>query len=199
MPPKSAKSQKRRAQSPEPPPRRVKSMARRPRNQALGPIIENKAPTTRLDVYVFGEGSAGELGLGPKKSVDVKRPRLNPLLDAEKVGVIQLSAGGMHVAALTFDGKVLTWGVNDNYALGRDSPWEGGLKDMDAAEDDSSSGTSSDIELNPHESTPTAIPGNSFPPGTEIVSVTAGNSATFVLTQDGRVYALTWTRLPFRP
>ncbi|KAJ9196145.1 hypothetical protein DTO164E3_6442 [Paecilomyces variotii] len=169
MPPKSAKSQKRRAQSPEPPPRRVQSMARRPRNQALGPIIENKAPTTRLDVYVFGEGSAGELGLGPKKSVDVKRPRLNPLLDAEKVGV-------------------LTWGVNDNYALGRDTPWEGGLKDMDAAEDDSSSGTSSDIELNPHESTPTAIPGNSFPPGTEIVSVTAGNSATFVLTQDGRVY-----------
>lgn len=102
-------------------------MARRPRNQAPGPIIENKAPTTRLDVYVFGEGSAGELGLGPKKSVDVKRPRLNPLLDAEKVGVVQLSAGGMHVAALTFDGKVLTWGVNDNYALGRDTPWEGGL------------------------------------------------------------------------
>lgn len=47
--------------------------------------------------------------------------------DAEKVGVVQLSAGGMHVAALTFDGKVLTWGVNDNYALGRDTPWEGGL------------------------------------------------------------------------
>ncbi|KAJ9294121.1 hypothetical protein DTO271G3_7249 [Paecilomyces variotii] len=172
MPPKSAKSQKRRAQSPEPPPRRIKSIARRPRNPAHGPIIENKAPTTRLDVYVFGEGSAGELGWDPKK----------------KVGVVQLSAGGMHVAALTFDGKVLTWGVNDNYALGRETPWEGGLKDMDAAEDDSGSGTSSDIELNPHESTPTALPGNSFSPGTRIVSVAAGNSATFALTQDGRVY-----------
>ncbi|GAD99570.1 Ran exchange factor Prp20/Pim1, putative [Paecilomyces variotii No. 5] len=187
MPPKASKSQKRRAQSPEPPPKRVKSTVRRPRKQAAGPIIENKAPTTRLDVYVFGEGSSGELGLGPKNSVDVKRPRLNHLLDAEKVGVVQLAAGGMHVAALTFDGKVLTWGVNDNYALGRDTSWEGGLKDLDAAEDDSGSDTS-DIELNPHESTPIAIPEKSFSPGTKIVSVTAGNSATFALTQEGHVY-----------
>jgi Alpha-tubulin suppressor and related RCC1 domain-containing proteins len=188
VPPKSARSQKRLAQSPEPPSKRVKSGVGRPRERAPGLTIENKASTTRLDVYVFGEGSSGELGLGPKNSIDVKRPRLNPLLDAEKVGVVDLATGGMHVAALTFDGKILTWGVNDNYALGRNTSWEGGLKDMDAAEDDSASSDTSDIELNPHESTPTAIPKNGFPPNTTIVSVTAGNSATFALTQEGRVY-----------
>ena len=78
-----------------------------------GPVI-NEPPTERLKVFVFGEGTAGELGLGTdKKCIDVKRPRLNANLDAEKVGVVQIVAGGMHNVALTHDNKILTWGVND--------------------------------------------------------------------------------------
>ena len=51
----------------------------------------NEPPTQPLNVYVFGEGSAGELGLGTaKNAVDVKRPRLNPNLAADKVGVTQV-------------------------------------------------------------------------------------------------------------
>ena len=118
--------------------------------------IINEAPTQRLNVYVFGEGTAGELGLGTAKgTTDVKRPRLNPNLNADKVGVVQIEAGGMHVVALTHDNKVLTWGVNDQGALGRDTTWDGGLKDMDAAGEDSDSDTSdADNGLNPHESIP---------------------------------------------
>ena len=148
--------------------------------------IINARPTQRLNVYVFGEGSNSELGLGPaKSSIDVKRPRLNPLLKANEVGVVSLGCGGMHALALTHDGRVLSWGVNDNGALGRDTAWEGGLKDIDDNESDSSD-DSDDSGLNPHESTPTAIDG--FPAGTTIVKVAAGDSISLALTDEGQVY-----------
>lgn len=153
----------------------------------------NKAPTQRLDVYVFGEGTSGELGLGSvavdgKKPIDVKRPRLNEKLSAEKVGVVQITAGGMHCAALTAENTILTWGVNDQGALGRDTKWEGGLRNMD---DDKSSGSDSDEEdlaMNPLESTPMAVGSEHFPEGIKFVQVVASDSATFVLTEDGMVY-----------
>jgi regulator of chromosome condensation len=66
----------------------------------------NQAPSQRLDVYVFGSGESGELGLGHLKRngkvpTNVKRPRLNDLLDAETVGVIQLDVGGMREFHMT--------------------------------------------------------------------------------------------------
>ncbi|KAM3530602.1 hypothetical protein NHJ13051_001266 [Beauveria bassiana] len=157
----------------------------------IGKII-NEVPDQVLDVYVFGEGTSGELGLGSKKvngkkPIDVKRPRLNDNLDAKSVGVIQIACGGMHVAALTRDHKILTWGVNDQGALGRDTTWDGGLKDMDGNESDSDD-DDDDTGINPSESTPTAVGEEFFAPGTKFVQVVASDSATFVLTQDGRVY-----------
>ena len=147
----------------------------------------NQRPSQRLDIYVFGEGSSSELGLGTaKNAIDVKRPRLNPLLSAKQVGVVQLACGGMHVAALTHDNKILTWGVNDQGALGRDTTWEGGLKDMDDnCSDDSDK---SDSGLNPAESNPAVVPASSFPPDTQFVKVVAGDSHTLALTDEGRVY-----------
>ncbi|KAA6412602.1 MAG: ran exchange factor Prp20 Pim1 [Lasallia pustulata] len=157
-----------------------------PKVAKKGPVI-NEAPKQRLHVYVFGEGSSGELGLGTaKNAIDVKRPRLNPHLTADTVGVVQIATGGMHVAALTHDNRILTWGVNDQGALGRDTTWEGGLRDMDANDSDSDAG--SDSGLNPKESTPTAIPSDSFPTGTVFVEVAAGDSTTFALTDEGLVY-----------
>ena len=148
--------------------------------------VINQAPTEKLDVYVFGEGSAGELGLGTaKNAIDVKRPRLNPLLSAADVGVVQLSCGGMHVAALTHDNRILTWGVNDDGALGRDTSWDGGLRDMDKDEEDSDDG---DSGLNPMESTPTAIASTSFPEGTIFTQVAASDSCTLAVTDTGLVY-----------
>ncbi|KAK0388065.1 hypothetical protein NLU13_4309 [Sarocladium strictum] len=157
----------------------------------LGKKINN-APTQVLDVYVFGEGTSGELGLGSKrvdgkKPIDVKRPRLNANLSASKVGVVQISCGGMHVAALTNKNKILTWGVNDQGALGRDTKWAGGLKEMDGGES-SDSEDEDDTGMNPLESTPGEVSAEYFADGVKFVQVVASDSATFALTEDGRVY-----------
>ncbi|KAI5361033.1 putative regulator of chromosome condensation 1/beta-lactamase-inhibitor protein II [Septoria linicola] len=155
-----------------------------------GPVL-NEAPTQKLHVYVFGEGTAGELGLGTsKKSIDVKRPRLNPELSAAKVGVVQIEAGGMHAIALTHDNKILTWGVNDQGTLGRDTTWDGGLKDMDDAASDSDSESGDDNGLNPKEALPGEVDWSKteVAEGTRFVEVAAGDSTSFVLTDDGKVY-----------
>ncbi|CAK7265053.1 hypothetical protein SEPCBS119000_001314 [Sporothrix epigloea] len=153
----------------------------------------NDAPAQTLEIFVFGEGSAGELGLGSaatngKKPVDVKRPRLNANLDAAKVGVVQVATGGMHAVALTKTNKILTWGVNDQGALGRDTTWDGGLRDLDAGADSDSDSDDDDSGLNPHESTPAEIDTSGIVPGTKFVQVVASDSASFALTEDGRVY-----------
>lgn len=164
---------------------------KRPR-VAIGKPI-NEVPTKILDVYVFGEGTSGELGLGSrrvdgKKPIDVKRPRLNANLSAADVGVVQLSSGGMHAVALTRDNKILTWGVNDQGALGRDTTWGGNLRDMDKSDDSDSEDDEDDTGINPRESTPAAVSDEYFAEGTKFVQVIACDSASFVLTEDGRVY-----------
>ena len=152
-------------------------------------VVINHAPSERLDIYVCGEGSAGELGLGNAKGVtDVKRPRLNPHLKSNEVGVVHIAAGGMHAAALTHDNHILTWGVNDQGALGRDTHYEGGLQNIDNDDASDSSEDSEDIGLNPREATPTAIPSQAFPDGTIFTQIAAGDSCTFALTDDGLVY-----------
>ncbi|KAK2810439.1 hypothetical protein FQN50_002928 [Emmonsiellopsis sp. PD_5] len=152
-------------------------------------VVINEVPTKRLNVYVCGEGGSGELGLGSGKNViDVKRPRLNPLLPADTVGVVQVAAGGMHCIAITHDNKLLTWGVNDQGALGRDTTWEGGMKEIKEDGEDSDSDSDEGSGLNPRETTPTAIPSDSFPKGTVFVQVAACDSASFALTDDGLVY-----------
>ena len=151
--------------------------------------VINETPTQKLDVYVCGEGSSGELGLGTAKlAIDVKRPRLNHLLAASTVGVVQIAAGGMHVVALTHDNKILTWGVNDQGALGRSTDWDGGLRDMDDDASDKSDDSDDDNGLNPREAFPTAIPEDEFPEGTRFVHVAAADSASFAVTDQGLVY-----------
>lgn len=168
-----------------PPPTKKARVTKQP---AVRPkIVINHVPTQRLDVFVFGEGSSSELGLGTAKTaIDVKRPRLNPLLSSDDVGVVQIAAGGMHVAALTHDNKILTWGVNDNGALGRDTEWEGGLKDMD--DNDSDDSDNSDSGLNPKEATPIQVPASDFPEGTVFTKLSTGDSHTLALTDEGLVY-----------
>ena len=169
-----------------PPVKKVR-VAKKPVSKEKAKVVINNRPSQCLNVYVFGEGSSSELGLGTAKSaIDVKRPRLNPLLSSKQIGVVQIACGGMHVAALTHDNKILTWGVNDQGALGRDTTWEGGLKDME--DNDSEDSDKSDSGLNPAESNPTAVPASSFPRDTQFVKLAAGDSHTLALTDDGRVY-----------
>ncbi|KAB8201528.1 regulator of chromosome condensation 1/beta-lactamase-inhibitor protein II [Aspergillus parasiticus] len=182
---------KRKAEAVEEPIREIKkARVVEPRVTKQKPkVVINHAPTTRLNVYVCGEGSSGELGLGPERNaVDVKRPRLNPYLSADKVGVVQVAVGGMHCVALTHDNKILTWGVNDQGALGRDTTWDGGYKEVEDNKSDADSDSDDDPALNPYESTPTAIPSDTFPESTVFVEVAAGDSSSFALTEDGQVY-----------
>ncbi|CCU81601.1 putative protein PIM1/putative regulator of chromosome condensation [Blumeria hordei DH14] len=156
------------------------------------PII-NAPPTQRLNVFVFGEGSAGELGLGAEKidgksPVDVKRPRLNPRLDAKDIGIVQIAAGGMHCAALTFDNKILTWGVNDQGALGREASQGGKMKVISEGHNSDSETEDEGSGLNPNESEPREIDWTNIEEDTKFAAVFAGDSTTFALTIEGRVY-----------
>ncbi|KAI1396894.1 regulator of chromosome condensation 1/beta-lactamase-inhibitor protein II [Hypoxylon fuscum] len=151
----------------------------------------NEVPSTELDVFVFGEGTSGELGLGSrkydggKKPIDVRRPRINKNLE----GVVAIACGGMHAIALTRDQTVLTWGVNDDKALGRDTFWEGGTRSVDKDDDDDDDDDDEDeTGLNPRESTPGPVDLGLLPEGTKITQVAATDSASFVLTDDGWVY-----------
>jgi regulator of chromosome condensation len=174
-----------------PPAKKPKAAAASKRVKATAKI--NEAPTKPLDVFVFGEGSSGELGLGSvkiegKKPIDVRRPRLNANLAAKTAGVVQIACGGMHSLALTKDNKILSWGVNDQGALGRDTAWEGGLRDVSKDDESDSDDDDDDTGLNPNESTPKEIDTSEVADDTTFVQVAASDSASFALTDDGRVY-----------
>jgi regulator of chromosome condensation len=142
--------------------------------------------TEPLKVFVFGEGSSGELGFGAtRKAIDVKRPRYNEPLSNQNV--VRMAAGGMHVVALTKDNRILTWGVNDNGALGRDtSNADVKMRDVNAEEDSDSEDETGG--LNDLEATPTAVSAEYFPEDTVFVDVAAGDSCSFALTTEGAVY-----------
>lgn len=104
---------------------------RRPRATAPAP-----APSARIageadsekgdgyDIYVFGDGSNGQLGLGEDVLERPRPTRLklppSPGLPA-RCAVRSIAVGGMHCVAVTVNGDVYTWGVNDEGALGRDA------------------------------------------------------------------------------
>jgi regulator of chromosome condensation len=90
----------------------------------------------------------------------------------------------MHCVALSHDNKIYTWGVNDLGALGRDTSRD--ASDLAGPEDSDSD--DDDVDLNPKESTPTAMPSDSFPKDTQFAQVVACDSASFALTITGAVY-----------
>ncbi|KAF0299652.1 Regulator of chromosome condensation [Amphibalanus amphitrite] len=107
-------------------------------------------------VLTVGEGDTGQLGLGPD-TMDCKRVKLVPQLEKD---VIDVYAGGMHTLCLTKDGKVYTFGCNDESALGRST-----------AEEDS-------------EMSPGLVAGLGAP----VVQLVAGDSFSAALTEAGEVF-----------
>jgi regulator of chromosome condensation len=186
--PKAAKATKPAPAAPAEPQSAPKAQPKGPR-RVRGKKTEINAVryTEPLKAYLFGEGANGELGFGAtKKAIDIKRPRYNELLSNHEI--VRIAAGGMHVLALTKDNKILSWGVNDSGALGRDtSTADVKMRDLDADDSDSDSEdeTGGLIDL---EATPTAISAEHFPEDTTFVDIAAGDSCSFALTTEGAVY-----------
>ncbi|XP_068993941.1 regulator of chromosome condensation isoform X1 [Neodiprion pinetum] len=114
-----------------------------PRRQIAGSILS------------FGQGDVGQLGLGE----DVHE-KTRPAVIPEHEDIVDIAAGGMHNACLNKDGKVLSFGCNDEGALGRDTSKEGSE----------------------------TFPGFVTLPE-KAVQVTAGDSHSAALLEDGRVFA----------
>ncbi|PWW77250.1 hypothetical protein C7212DRAFT_181594, partial [Tuber magnatum] len=135
-----------------------------------------------LEIYPFGTGMKAELGLGPEvKPRVVMRPRHNAHLHDKKVGIVVLVAGRMHLWALSNEGMVYSWGVNDQSPLGR-------LTEYTPTGGDGDPGCDSDSDklLYTLESTPRLLV--AFPEGTVITNIAAGDSISIAVLNTGRIY-----------
>ena len=76
-------------------------------------LIEVNLPTHELNrtkLFTMGSNDCGELGFG-KDVEEMKVPKhVESLADFY---IVKISCGSLHVAALTRDGKVITWCCND--------------------------------------------------------------------------------------
>lgn len=127
---------------------------RRPKTETKDPAPSLKYNTGSGVVLACGQGDVGQLGLGPD-IMERKGFSVVPNLE----NVVEIAVGGMHTVCLAEDGKVYTWGCNDEGALGRE------------AEGDS-------------EFEPQAV---QLPQ--KAVQISAGDSHSVALLEDGTVYA----------
>ncbi|KAL0860080.1 hypothetical protein ABMA27_010395 [Loxostege sticticalis] len=114
------------------------------------------APKKRGRVLVCGQGDVGQLGLGEDVEETTRFKHVSALGDK----IVDVHAGGMHTIALDSDGKVWTFGCNDEGALGRPTSGE---KD---------------------EGTPRTV---ALP--SKAVAIAAGDSHSAALLDNGDVYA----------
>lgn len=118
-------------------------------------VRRNHLASTCGVVLTLGQGDTGQLGLGPNVM-----ERSKPGLVKDLKNVIAVCAGGMHTVCLTQEGKVYTFGCNDEGSLGRH------------------------IEDEEEE---TFVPGLVILPS-KVKQISAGDSHTVVLTEEGQVY-----------
>ncbi|KAJ1731446.1 hypothetical protein LPJ61_002531 [Coemansia biformis] len=94
---------------------------------ALGPApflkaraVQVHALAARADksgaAFVFGNGDCGQLGLG-EDMIERKKPFPVPGIAGE--AIVDVVCGGLHTMALAADGRLYSWGCNDQKALGR--------------------------------------------------------------------------------
>ncbi|KAK5640322.1 hypothetical protein RI129_011133 [Pyrocoelia pectoralis] len=121
-------------------------------------VIEHAVPSGLIKsgvVLVTGAGDVGQLGLGS----DILEKSRFALVNLEHE-IVDVCAGGMHTMCLTKMGRVLTFGCNDEGALGRVTT------DREDAEF-----TPGEVEL-----------------PEEVVQISAGDSHSAALLKDGRVF-----------
>jgi regulator of chromosome condensation len=108
--------------------------ARRPAAEAPAAKKRRIAREYRLgpegDVFCWGSNDFGMLGHGEGEPERSRPARV----DLGEARAVQVACGGMHTVALTADGAVLTWGVNDEGALGRPTSgtaWQGSKEEKE--------------------------------------------------------------------
>ncbi|XP_033328633.2 regulator of chromosome condensation 1 [Megalopta genalis] len=106
-------------------------------------------------LLTFGQGDVGQLGLG-EDVVEKIRPAVIPGYQ----DYVAIAAGGMHNVCLRETGEILTFGCNDEGALGRDTSLDGSESKPDMVK----------------------LPG-------KVIQVTAGDSHSAALLEDGRAFA----------
>ncbi|KIJ49704.1 hypothetical protein M422DRAFT_777621 [Sphaerobolus stellatus SS14] len=104
-------------------------LARGSRTKAINavPTAASHPRPPRL-CWIFGTGDFGQFGLGTETLGEITRPRLHAwfesatqkdILGSQGAGIERIAAGGMHTLVIDEAGKVWSWGINDNAALGR--------------------------------------------------------------------------------
>ncbi|XP_065186805.1 regulator of chromosome condensation-like [Sycon ciliatum] len=85
---------------------------------AKKPRVSLQRFTSRTEgtLLTLGQGDMGQLGLG-EDIMERRRPAI--VRELEDIPIKQVVCGGMHTVALTTEGKVYTFGCNDEGALGR--------------------------------------------------------------------------------
>lgn len=70
-------------------------------------------------VFTFGSGESDQLPLG-RFYEGAKKATLIKYFEENKINIVKIACGGAHGLGLTDDGKVYSWGMNDEFPLGRD-------------------------------------------------------------------------------
>jgi len=113
-------------------------------------------------VYTWGTGTGGQLGNSTSTTTNSPGAvTTSGVLSGKRV--VAVSAGGTFAAVLTSDGRVYTWGGNNQGQLG--------------------DGTTSTSNV------PLAVSGTGLPGGKTIANIFCGNQVVYALASDGTLYA----------
>lgn len=135
-------------------------------------------------VLTCGDNGHGQGGHGNKHSRATKPRRIEEGLPKGSK-IRQVAAGGMHSVVLTTAGSIYTFGVGDEGALGRTLASTG----VDTSGGSSSHSSESLLDPDEKEKIPGLVEFGELLHGTAIKMVSAGDSHTAALTDDGRVLA----------
>eukprot|EP00743_Colponemidia_sp_Colp-15_P007616 GILK01008241.1.p1 GENE.GILK01008241.1~~GILK01008241.1.p1 ORF type:complete len:504 (+),score=62.28 GILK01008241.1:62-1573(+) len=137
------------------------------------------ALTSTGRIYTWGSGRDGRLGQDTQESGNQPIPRRVQGGGVDKETFVQIACGQFHMAAVTREGKVYTWGKSVRGQLGQD-----------LSTDSTNAGTTSTTYYNPQ------MP-HGQPPGVaagaianeRIVKVACGGQHTLAISTDGRLFA----------
>jgi len=144
--------------------------------------LSKTQPTSHV-VLIFGAGDMGQMGLGPEKLDDVRKPAVHSMIEElrnkkEFAEPLHLAAGGMHTLVIDSEGRTWSWGINDNAALGR--PTEG-LAGIEQEELETRPMPVATISPHPH-------PESARPPF-KAARVCAGDSVSVAVSEEGELVA----------